>query len=133
MMTIKQIIKKLSKKKEFDEEKERALISLYKRELKKKLYEINQQLFEQDNILQRLNSAIYAKRFHEDIEITDHAIVRYLERVKNLDIEKIKKDILDDLTIEKIKTNEFTIINNSKGYQLSLKGKKVVTVFYGDN
>ncbi len=38
------------------------------------------------------------------IIITEHAILRYLERVEGVDIERVKKDILDDKVLRQIKT-----------------------------
>ncbi len=38
-----------------------------------------------------------------ELEITDHAIVRYLKRIENLDIEKIKRQIIPDKFIKQYK------------------------------
>lgn len=62
--------------------------------------------------------------------ITDHALIRYLERVKGIDIESIKDEILDRRTIEKI-----TMLKNEKPFHvrkedcvLRVVNGKVVTV-----
>jgi len=41
---------------------------------------------------------------NNSITITEHAILRYLERVKGIDIEAIKKDIVTEEVLKQIKT-----------------------------
>ena len=44
-----------------------------------------------------------AKRIAADIDVSDHAVLRYLERVKGLDIEGIKDEILTPELIALVK------------------------------
>lgn len=62
--------------------------------------------------------------------ITDHALIRYLERVKGIDINMIKNEMLDKRTLEKI-----NMLNNKKPFHvrkedciLRVVNGKVVTV-----
>ncbi len=62
--------------------------------------------------------------------ITDHALIRYLERVKGIDVETIRNSIADDRTIKQI-----TALKNTKKFHIRKKdcvlrvvGGKVVTV-----
>ena len=63
-------------------------------------------------------------------QITDHAVIRYLERVKGIDINMIKSEMIDKRTIEAInKLNckkTFHIVK--KDCVLKIIDKKVVTV-----
>lgn len=64
----------------------------------------------------------------KDYQISEHAIVRYLERVCNLDIEAIKQSILSEAmlkNIEQFKSGKFPIKN---GFFAVVKDYKIVTV-----
>ncbi|TQV82837.1 hypothetical protein [Aliikangiella coralliicola] len=62
------------------------------------------------------------------VGITDHAVLRYLERVKGLDVAEIKKQILDEnmeMIIEKMGNGKYPVCN---GVKAVVKDKTVVTV-----
>ena len=65
---------------------------------------------------------------HFQIEITDHAIVKYCERILEINIQKIKADILSENVIKNIKElggqGEFI----SKNCILKMQNNKVVTI-----
>lgn len=46
-----------------------------------------------------------AKMFNAELVITDHAIVRYLERVLEMDITELKRKIVPKDTLERINAN----------------------------
>ena len=61
------------------------------------------------------------------VEITDHAILRYLERVHGIDVSEIKSKILTD----KMKFMIETLGNGTfpgDGYKLRVVDKKIVTI-----
>lgn len=64
----------------------------------------------------------------KDPVVLDHAIVRYLERIKNIDVEGLAQEILPDEYIEKVKTIGEGYIPIEKSHVLVIKGNKVITV-----
>ena len=64
----------------------------------------------------------------KDIQISEHAILRYLERVCLIDLDKIKNEILDDKTktlIRKLGNGKYPINN---GFKIVVKNNVVLTV-----
>lgn len=64
-------------------------------ELIAKLKSMNQRKFDIDKEMLDLNKSIEAAKSQE-VHLSDHAILRYLERVKGMDIEKIRGEILTE-------------------------------------
>lgn len=68
-------------------------------------------------------------RKKECLMVTDHAIVRYLERVRGLNIQQVKDEILTDHAIgliEKLGTNGEYPTGN--GFSIVLRERNVVTI-----
>lgn len=61
-----------------------------------------------------------------DVSITEHALLRYLERVKHIDLEETKREILAD-SEDRIKTFPNCKIKRD-GYRLIVKNRKILTV-----
>lgn len=59
--------------------------------------------------------------------VSEHAILRYLERVKGIDLEEIKKEILDDKAKEHIKFAKSCKIKRSD-HTLIVRDNTIVTV-----
>ena len=62
-----------------------------------------------------------------DVTITDHAVLRYFERIKGYDISEIRKTILPDEVkeqIHKLGGGEYPV----NGFSIVVKNKRVVTV-----
>lgn len=97
-------------------------------ELRGQATEINTALAKKKSKLADINEKI--KRISEkDIIITEHAILRYIERVIGIDIEDLKKRILDDETKEAIKKLGGSGTYPAKeGHKVVLKKGSVVTV-----
>ena len=72
------------------------------------------------------------KQLKSNVILTDHAIVRYLERVEKVDIEKIKKILLDESTEELIKTMQPKKIKRDS-YALLINGSTITTVVIEKN
>jgi len=62
-------------------------------------------------------------------EVSEHAILRYLERVKELNIEEIEKEILNDDVLELIeKLGGSGKYPNNNGFRVVMKDNMVVTI-----
>jgi hypothetical protein len=66
----------------------------------------------------------------EDVRITDHALLRYVERVFGIDIDALKREILTDGVARCIELGASTI--TVKGIQFRVKDRSIVTVIGGD-
>lgn len=63
----------------------------------------------------------------EEPKISDHALVRYLERIEGIDMDEVRAKILDEATIKKIQfAKSCDIISN--GYTLIVRDSVVVTL-----
>ena len=70
----------------------------------------------------------------QEVIVSEHAVLRYLERVKGIDLNSIKKEILSDYTlkfIEKLKGNG--VFPNEKGFSLKVKDNVVITIIAKEN
>ena len=71
-------------------------------------------------------------RLSQSPVVTEHAILRYLERVKDIDIKSIEQEMLNEMTIPDL--NKFGIgaakipIANQKGYRFVVKDKTIITI-----
>lgn len=70
------------------------------------------------------------------LEISDHAILRYLERIENIDINKIKDRIKNELINEEIK-NQVKILGNGifpikNNLKAVIKNNIVITIYPKD-
>jgi hypothetical protein len=66
----------------------------------------------------------------DDIRITDHALLRYVERVFGIDVDALKREILTDGVAKGIEHGASTITVN--GIQFRVKDRSIVTVIGGD-
>lgn len=64
----------------------------------------------------------------KSITVSDHARLRYLERIKGIDIDQIDKEILDDKTVSLIKQLGGTGTYPNNSFRLKLKDYTVVTI-----
>ena len=67
-----------------------------------------------------------------DIKITEHAMLRYVERVLGIDIEQIEKSILEELnleTIEKLGNGTYPVRN----FNVVIKENFIITVIKNEN
>ena len=60
--------------------------------------------------------------------VTEHAILRYLERVRGVDIEAIRQEMLDPKIVGFIDTLGSGLIPHPNGYKLVVKKRVIVTV-----
>ena len=66
----------------------------------------------------------------EDIHITDHALLRYVERVFGIDVDAVRRQILTDGIAKCIELGASTITVN--GIQFRVKDRSIVTVIGSD-
>lgn len=112
-------------------------------ELKKKIDNVNSFLIknEQERTKLNINKFKYEEELYKlqkelkdknEVIITDHAILRFLERTKLIDLNKIKNEILNDnvkKTIEILGSGKFS----TNDVILVVKDKVIVTVLKGNN
>jgi len=68
----------------------------------------------------------------EDL-VTDHALVRYLQRVVGMNIDDLRRQLVSDGRATVIRQIECGRLRLSDGLVLVVKGGKVVTVLAGDD
>ncbi|WP_147023304.1 hypothetical protein [Microvirga aerophila] len=66
----------------------------------------------------------------DDVRITDHALLRYVERVFGIDVDAVRREILTDGVARCIELGASTI--TVKGIQFRVKYRSIVTVIGGD-
>jgi predicted nuclease with TOPRIM domain len=66
----------------------------------------------------------------EDVHITDHALLRYVERVFGIDVDAVRRQILTDGIAKCIELGASTITVN--GIQFRVKDRSIVTVIGSD-
>ena len=95
------------------------------KELEREKNEVCQRLNEKKKQLSNVNSGI--KQLQSNVVITEHILVRYLERVKGIDMEEIKKEILDDELKKQILTLGSGKFHRN-GFRLIVKNNSILTV-----
>lgn len=68
------------------------------------------------------------KKFKHEPTVTDHALVRYFERVLNLDVEAIRETILTKDQLADIKTGFGFNLKLAPGITAVVRNGKVVTI-----
>lgn len=113
-------LKRLNRKKE-ELSKELTANKEQTAELQRKGHIIRNEISEIDQEIELITQA----DLNEDLEISDHAVVRYLERVEGIDIEQIKTKIKG--TIPAIEDFE-NMAYLKDGHRFIVKNNKVITV-----
>lgn len=74
------------------------------------------------------------KKYHppQPALVTDHALVRYMERVMQIDVEKLRSTLLDDGRAELIRTIGTGHLHTPEGATLVVLDGKVVSVLRTD-
>jgi len=95
-------------------------------QLSKKIVETKELRDKKEHELYAINKQI--EQMQKGVIITEHAILRYLERGADLDVDNVKKLILNEATrakIEQYESGEFPI---GDGLSVKVKNKVIVTV-----
>ncbi len=69
----------------------------------------------------------------KSVTISDHAMLRYLERVKNVNLQEIEKEILTDSIIQSITQLNTCRLITKAGYKLVVKNRNVITVLLAND
>ena len=99
--------------------------------IKSEISERNRILTQYDRTKKDLLEKIKSLGNIGEIVISEHAILRYLERVDKVDMELVKKQILSESVldlIEKLGGNNGEYPVKEGGFKIKLKNKTVVTV-----
>lgn len=79
--------------------------------------------------LRRLREKIrIAKANDGDIHVTDHAIIRYLERILGIDIDMIRNKLRPPELIEKVKISNKKVIHSINNFNVIVENKQIITV-----
>lgn len=93
-------------------------ISIKSRELNQKTIEVN-----------RLKNEIKLLNNDKKIKVSEHAILRYLERTKGLNIEEIENEIVSEQIINLVdKLGGSGVFPNDKGFSLKMKDFTITTI-----
>jgi hypothetical protein len=66
---------------------------------------------------------------YKKIEVSDHAIIRYLERIKGVDFEILKKEIVDDSMMKFInKLGGSGKFPKSDDFEVVVRNYKIITI-----
>jgi len=96
--------------------------------------EINQLIRNVKDIESNIQTLKAKKISINSITVTEHAILRYLERVEGVDIERVKKDIVDGETLKRIQTlgpGYYPRTVDEIPFRIRVKDNAVVTVLTG--
>jgi len=94
-------------------------------EIENKKTEYNQKLQKIKNI----NSEIRKIENNKKLKVSEHAIVRYFERVKGFNISEIENEILNDSVLDMVeKLGDSGRYPNSNNYIVVLKNSTVTTI-----
>lgn len=89
----------------------------------------NNELSAKGNKIKELKNKIASFGQNEETPyISDHAVIRYLERVKGIDVESFKKEILSDKTMEFISKLGTSGTYPNGEFKVVMKNNVVVTV-----
>lgn len=99
-----------------DLQEKHRLLSIEKRKKKKVLTELTTEIAQMNKELDRLGQQIFDLKNIDDKapHITDHAVVRYLERVKGVNIWDIKAEIIQNKDAVRVDNTIVTVNGNGK-------------------
>lgn len=103
-------------------EKERTVLNLLIQEQQ----DIQSKINKSKQIIKDLETKI-KKELNSSVVISEHAILRYLERVKGIDLEEIKQELLDEKTYNMIDFAKSCRVKKS-GYDIIAKNNVIVTI-----
>ena len=96
--------------------------------LKSVLKQNNKELVTKKESLKRIEDRIKNLNADGSIKVTEHAILRYLERVKGLNIADIEKEILEESIVNTISVLGNGTYPHPKGFKVKVKDNNIVTI-----
>ena len=79
----------------------------------------------------KIKSNIHNLTQSKDPIVTEHAILRYLERIEGIDFEEVKKKILTEKVkgfIEKLPNGVFPVEGSPNNFKIKVKNRVVITI-----
>ena len=96
---------------------------------KGELQAIHKVINEFNDELRKIKAEIQAtENRNKELVITDHAIVRYLERVRGFDVEKCKEQMASKQVVEAIQKSGLKKYPIGKNLHLIIENGKIVTI-----
>ena len=80
------------------------------------------------NIIRLIESQLINKVSDRNITVSDHAIIRYMERVLNIDTNKFKEEILSSENVKKINQLKGNGMVKDGKHKLLIKDNRVITI-----
>lgn len=102
----------------------RADADALKIEIANKQREYNQKL----QAIEKLKNEMVKLTNSENLKISEHAIVRYFERVKGFDIEQVEKEILSEQVVKLVEQLGGNGQYPNEGFSVVMKNYTVTTV-----
>lgn len=97
------------------------------KDLKTTVINLNKQISERTIKFNAISNEI--KNIHnKNPIITEHALLRYVERILHVDLEKVKKEILSDNNVKIINELRSCKIPINNKFKIVVKNKSIVTV-----
>lgn len=96
--------------------------------IKKEIEIKNEELKQKTKVINDIKSEIIKLQTKGELKITEHALVRYLERVEKLDIKEIENKIINDnvkTLVAKFKQGTFP---SGQGFSVVVKDNVIVTI-----
>ncbi len=87
-----------------------------------------QELSAKDKEIKDTQKLLESKSSDKKLKLTEHAVLRYLERVKNLDLEEIENEILTEDFKKQVDTFGGTLTYNGPEFSAVLKDFKIITI-----
>lgn len=96
--------------------------------LKSTLREYNKELVIKTNSLKEVENKIKSLNSDSKLKVSEHAILRYLERVTGLNISDIEKEILEESIVTTASALGNGVYPHSKGFKVRIKDNNIVTI-----
>jgi len=101
------------------------------KEIREEKFEVSQREYHTVRSITDINKKLDTYRDGK-LVVSDHAMIRYMERIKHLDLEELKKLIVPEDTeklIEKLGSGKFP----AGTHHVVVKNKMVMTILFSDN
>jgi chromosome segregation ATPase len=99
----------------------------YVQELRRSLSAIHNKINDKNDTITIIKNELNKLQDVSNIDVSEHAIIRYLERIKNLNIEEIKREIITS----NIK-NQYEILGDgiypNNDFNVVIKNSNVITI-----
>lgn len=88
----------------------------------------NREYREKINNIKQLQHEVDKLESNGQIKVSEHAIIRYLERVRGIDISEVEREILDDQVVDLVGKLGGNGTYPAKGFRVIIRNYTVTTV-----